>query len=94
MKSQDTSSPTTEENPIRVEELTKMEAYEQHPNEEPGNNEFQVEKFDFMPVGTTMEGDIIVDPRFPLLLKGPLGIPTLPSPTHQRRWKREKFLYY
>ena len=58
-----------------------MEAYEQLANEEPGNNEFQVEKFDLMLLGTTMEGNRIVDPRFPPLPKGPLGIPTLPSPT-------------
>ena len=36
-----------------------------------------------MPVGTTMEGDKIVDPRFPPLPEGPLGIPTLQSPTPQ-----------
>ena len=34
-----------------------------------------------MPVGTTLEGGRIVDPRFSPLPEGPLGIPTLPSPT-------------
>ena len=34
-----------------------------------------------MLVGTTMEGGRIVDPRFSPLPEGPLGIPTLPSPT-------------
>ena len=61
--------------------MIEMEVYEQHADEEPGNDEFWVEKFDFMPVGTTMERKKIVDPRFPPLPEGPLGIPTLPSPT-------------
>ena len=34
-----------------------------------------------MPVGTTMEGNRIVDPKFLPLPEEPLGIPTLPSPT-------------
>ena len=34
-----------------------------------------------MPVGTTMEGGRIVDPRVSPLPEGPLGISTLPSPT-------------
>ena len=34
-----------------------------------------------MPVGTTMEGNRILDPRILPLLEGPFGIPTLPSPT-------------
>ena len=70
-----------EEHLIQVEELTEVEAYEEHAEEEPSNYEFWVENFDFMPVGTTMEGNKIVDPRFPPLPEGPLGIPTLPSPT-------------
>ena len=36
-----------------------------------------------MLVGTTMEGDRIVDPRFLPLPEEPLGMPTLPSPTPQ-----------
>ena len=32
-------------------------------------------------MGTTMEGDKIVDPRFPPLPEGPLSMLTLPSPT-------------
>ena len=34
-----------------------------------------------MLVGTTLEGGRIIDPRFLPLPKGPLGMPTLPSPT-------------
>ena len=64
-----------------MEELAEMEAYEQYVDEELGNDEFWVEKFDFMLVGTTMEGDRIVDQRFPPQPKGPWGIPTFPSPT-------------
>ena len=80
-KSWDTHPLTIEEDLIWVEESTEVEVHEQHPEKEPSNDEFQVEKFYFMPVGTTMEGYRIVDPRFPPLLVGPLGVPTLPSPT-------------
>ena len=34
-----------------------------------------------MPLVTTLEGGRIIDPRFLPLPKGPLGMPTLPSPT-------------
>ena len=34
-----------------------------------------------MPMGTTLEGNKVVDPKFPFQPKGPLGIPNLPSPT-------------
>ena len=34
-----------------------------------------------MPVGTTLEGNRIIDPKFLPLPKGPLGIPNLSSPT-------------
>ena len=43
-----------------------------------------------MPVGTTMGGDRIVDPRFQPLLEGPLGMPTLPSPTPQEELEEGK----
>ena len=49
-----------------------------------GNDEFRIEQFDFMPMGTTLDGNRIVDPNFPPLLEGPLGIPTLPSLTPPR----------
>ena len=71
-----------EENSIKVEEPAEVEVHEeQHPEKEPEYDEFQVGRIDFMPVGTTLEGCRIVDPRFLPLPKGPLGMPTLPSPT-------------
>ena len=43
-----------------------------------------------MPVGTTMEGDRIIDPRFPPLPKGPLSMPNLPSKTPQEELEEGK----
>ena len=37
-----------------------------------------------------MEGGRIVDPRFPPLPEGPLGMPTLPSPTPQEELEEGK----
>ena len=86
-----TPPPMTEENLIEVEESTEVEVHEeQHLEKEPGNDEFQVEKNDFMPGGTTMEGDKIIDSIFPPLPKGPLGMPTLPSPTPQEELEEGK----
>ena len=74
--------PMTEENPIEVEEKVEVEVHEEkHSEKEPKHDEFHTERIDFMPMGTTMEGGRIIDPRFSPLPEGPLGIPTLPSPT-------------
>ena len=74
----------TEENLIKFEELVEVEVHEeQRLEKEPEHDEFHTEIIDFMPVGTTLEGGRIVDPRFLLLPEGPLGMPTLPSPTPQ-----------
>ena len=50
-----------------------------------GNNELKIEQFYFIPVGNTLEGDQVVDPSFSPLPEGPLGVPTLPSPTPQKK---------
>ena len=71
-----------EENSIEVEEPAKVEVHqEQRLEKEPEHDEFHTERIDFMPVGSTLEGGRIIDPRFSPLPEGPLGIPTLPSPT-------------
>ena len=69
-KSQSPPSPMIEEHPIKVEELTEEESYVEHVAEEPSNDEFRIEQFDFMPMGTTLEGNKIIDPKFSPLLKG------------------------
>ena len=74
-------SPMIEEHPIQVEDLVEEEAYVEHVAEELGNDEFHIEKFDFMPVGTTLEGNKIVDLKSLPLLERTLGIPNLPSIT-------------
>ena len=77
-----------EENPIEVEEPAEVEVHEeQHPKKEPEYDEFQVGRIDFMPVGTTLEGGRIVDPRFlPHLVCLPFHLQP-----HQSSWKKGKF---
>ena len=82
----------TQENPFEVEEL-KEEEIETKLVAETRNDEFRIEEFDLMPVGTILKGGCIRDiPRkeisqvedqclLPLFLRGPLGLSTLPSPT-------------
>ena len=77
-----TPPPMIEENLIELEEPAEVKVHEeQHLEKDPGHDELHVGRIDFMPVGATMEGGRIVDPRFFPLPKGPLGMPTLPSPT-------------
>ena len=86
-KSQSPPSPTIKEHPVQVEDLEEEEAQDELAAKELGNDEFKIEHFDFMLVGTTLEGNIIIDPKFLHLPEGPLGIPILPSPTPP--WKIE-----
>ena len=60
--------------------MVEKEAYVEHVVEESGNDEFEIEQFDFILVGTTLEGNKIIVPKFSPLPEGPLGIPNLPSP--------------
>ena len=59
-KSQSPPSPITQEHPIQVEELIEGEAYDELAKEAK-NDEFRIEQFDFMLMGTTLKGGKIWD---------------------------------
>ena len=65
-----------------MEEYAEEEAHVEPAAEVPSNDEFIIEQFYFILVGTTFEGSRIVDPSLlPLFLEGLLHLLTLPSPT-------------